>query len=102
MGDVVFIAARGGVAVHRYRAQHIVNALGPRVRQPIALAVTTSSSAPVRATAAAATARHQVQTHATTARISNCGRHLLGGWASRRGPAVYVAALAVWGCPAVV
>jgi hypothetical protein len=79
-GDVVFVAARGVVLVHRHRAEHVANALAAVARERI----TSPTPSPCR--------RAQAQT--MTARSSSGRRDVLAWLGIVAGAAVYVAALA--------
>jgi hypothetical protein len=89
-GDVVFVAARGVVLVHRHRAEHVANALAAVARERI----TSPTPSPVLATPPATSTCRRAQAQTMTARSSSGRRDVLAWLGIVAGAAVYVAALA--------
>jgi hypothetical protein len=94
LGDVVFVAARGVVLVHRYRAEHIARALGWRpesmVReQMVALPATATIRSPAPGIATAA------KVPLVVVKPNSRWREACGWFGVLAGAAVFVVTLAV-------
>jgi hypothetical protein len=95
LGDVVFVAARGIVLVHRERAEHIARALGGRGEvMPLQLVATLPLAAPLRLPATPAPAPTP-GLQELAAGTGGRRRDVLGWLGIMAGAAVFIAALAV-------